>query len=165
MQKPSTSSAHSVQLSPNFALAEFLDSDTAVRHGIENVPNHPSVMTNLFKLAAMLEEVRAACGNKPVVVSSGYRSPEVNRLVGGSQNSDHMRGEAADFRIPGFGTPLQVARAIVKAGIKFGQLIFEGNWVHISIPDGHRDNQILTARFVRQEDGSMKTQYVEGMPA
>jgi zinc D-Ala-D-Ala carboxypeptidase len=154
-----------IHLTPNFTLGELIESDNAERAGIDNTPNSPIVMANLHKLALLLEEVRKACGNNAVLVSSGYRSPKLNELVGGSATSDHMTGEAADFRIPRFGNPLQVARRIVELKIKFGQLIFEGTWIHISLPDGGpRDGQVLTAKFVRQPNGKMKVTYLKGLP-
>jgi hypothetical protein len=155
----------SIQLTPNFTLSELIESDTAERAGIDNTPNSPVVMANLYKTAMLLEEVRKACGNNAVLVSSGYRGPKLNELVGGSETSDHMTGEAADFRIPRFGNPLQVARRIVELKIKFGQLIFEGTWLHISLPDGSpRDGMVLTAKFVRQPNGKMKATYLRGLP-
>lgn len=148
-----------IQLSPNFWLAELTESSTATRLGIDNTPD-PLVQANLFKVAALMEEVRALLGGKPIIVSSGYRSDALNRAVKGSRVSDHLRGEACDFTCPGFGTPLQIASAIAKSGIKFGQLIFEGTWVHISLPNRGRDNgQVLTARFAEG-----KATYSTGLP-
>lgn len=164
-QKPTQSTSHGVQLTPNFTLAELIDSDQATRLGIDNTPNSPTAMANLYKVAQLLEAIRKLCGNKPVIVSSGYRSPRVNAMVGGSSSSEHMTGAAADFRIPGFGTPLQICKAIVAAKIPFGQLIWEGSWVHISIADGHNDGQVMTAKFVQQPDGRVKAVYTQGLPA
>lgn len=147
-----------LQLSPNFYLSEFLRSETASRHGIENVPD-PLAIKNLFQVAALMERVRKLLGDKAIFINSGYRSPEVNRAVGGSRTSDHMRGEACDFVCRGFGTPLQVAHKIVASDIAFGQMIMEYDWVHISLPDGSGDRQIMTARFV---DG--KPVYSPGLP-
>lgn len=153
------SSNGGIQLSPHFWLSEFIESDTATRLGIDNSPD-PLVQANLFRTAALMEEVRKLLGGKPVVVSSGYRSDALNRAVKGSRVSDHLRGEACDFTCPAFGTPLQIAAAIAASGIKFGQLIFEGSWVHISIPNRGIDNgQVLTARF---EGG--KATYNKGLP-
>jgi len=70
---------------------------------------------------------------KPVLVSSGYRSPAVNRAVGGAANSAHMLGCAADFSSPSFGSPLDICRAIARSDIAFDQLIHEFRaWVHIA---------------------------------
>lgn len=148
-----------VQLTPNFYLSEFTESTTAARLGINNSPD-PLAVANLYKVAALLERVRKLLGNRVIIVSSGFRSAALNAAVGGSRTSDHMRGEACDFKAPGFGTPTQICKAIASSGIPFGQLIDEfGSWVHISIPDGSaRDGEILTARRV---DG--KTAYTKGL--
>lgn len=120
-----------MKLSANFHLDEFVTSQTAARRGIDNTPPAP-VLIRLKNTAKGLEKVRAVLG-KPILISSGYRSPALNKAVGGSATSDHMNGDAADFISPGFGTPIAICRAIVAAGIKFDQLIEEnGRWVHIS---------------------------------
>lgn len=160
MGKTTYSKAGNMQLSPNFYLSELTVSETAARRGIDNTPD-PLVMSSLFKTAALLEEVRKVLGNKPILVSSGYRGQKLNHAIGGSTNSDHMRGEAADFRCPAYGSPLEVCKAIAASGIKFGQLIWEyDRWVHISIPDGSaRDGEVLSARLVNG-----KVVYSKGLP-
>lgn len=138
-----------IQLTRNFYLNEFVETEWGSRNGVANFPNAPGVMPNLYKLAELLEEVRKVCGNKGVFITSGYRCPEVNTGIGGSKTSDHLTGSAADIRVPGYGSPIHVAEAIIKSGIKFGQLIYEGSWVHISLPEGINDGQVLTAVFTR----------------
>lgn len=161
MKVTRTNTNGGIQLSPHFWLSEFTDSSTAVRLGIENAPD-PLASGNLFKTAALMEEVRKLLGGLPIIINSGYRSEALNRAVGGSRVSDHLRGDACDFRCPAYGTPLQIAAAIAKSGIKFGQLILEYNsWIHISIPNRGQDNgQILT---VRKVDG--KAVYTRGINA
>lgn len=132
-----------MKLSANFHLDEFVTSQTAARRGIDNTPPAP-VLIRLKNAAKGLEKVRAVLG-RPILISSGYRSPALNKAVGGSATSDHMNGDAADFISPGFGTPIAICRAIVAAGIKFDQLIEEGTWVHISFGPRMR-GQILTMR-------------------
>lgn len=132
-----------MKLSANFHLDEFVTSQTAARRGIDNTPS-PEVIKRLRNTAKGLERVRAVLG-KPILISSGYRSPALNKAVGGSATSDHMNGDAADFISPGFGAPIAICRAIVAAGIKFDQLIEEGTWVHISFGPRMR-GQILTMR-------------------
>lgn len=133
-----------MKLSPNFSLSEFTFSQTAVRKGIDNTPP-PDVIENLKRLALTMEQVRLVLGT-PIIVSSGYRCPELNALIGGSPTSDHRFGKADDFTSPGFGTPYEVALAISRSGIKFDQLIYEGTWVHLGIGERMRQ-QLLTARF------------------
>ncbi|GBF56450.1 hypothetical protein PbB2_00106 [Candidatus Phycosocius bacilliformis] len=131
-------------LSNNFSLAEFVESDTAMRRRIANVPNS-AVMERLKNTAANMEKVREILGNVPVHVTSGYRSPALNKAVGGSPNSDHIDGDACDFRAPAFGPPILICHAIVKSGLRFDQLIEEGTWVHISFGPRMRQ-QVLTMR-------------------
>lgn len=149
-----------VQLTPHFYLDELTASDTADRLGIDNTP--PAIIIpRLFALAQLLEQIRSALGDKVITVTSGYRCPALNKAIGSGPGSEHLQGSAADFKCRAFGTPLQVCHAIVKAGIKFGQLIDEGTWVHISTPDGRNDGQILTAVFTPGQP----TRYTQGLRA
>lgn len=116
-----------MQLSPNFSLAEL----TVTKTGLPNIPG-PTELANLTKVAAMLEQFRSLLGH-PIRVNSGYRSPTVNKRVGGVATSDHVAGCAVDFTCQGFGDCYAVAKAIERSGIRVGQLIYEGSWVHASI--------------------------------
>ncbi len=122
-----------MNLSTHFSLAEMTASQWAARAGIENEPGSVEI-ENLKRLAATLELVRYALGC-PVIITSGYRCPEVNRNVGGASSSMHVQGLAADFIAPGFGTPYQVAKKLMGVdAIKFDQLIHEfGRWVHLGL--------------------------------
>jgi len=120
-----------MQLSPHFSLAQFTSSEAAVEGGIDNSAP-PEVIGNLKRLAAGLEKVQALLG-APVEISSAYRCPALNQAVGGTKTSQHVQGLAADFVCPGFGTPLEVARAVQRSDIDFDQCILEfGRWVHLS---------------------------------
>lgn len=144
MSKPTGPKSNAIQLSPHFFLSEFVGSNTAVRRGIDNSPN-PIQVQNLFALAKVMELVRKQLGNKPIIISSGFRSPALNTAVGGARNSDHLMGAALDFTCPAFGTPLEICHKIVNAGIEFGQLICEGGqWCHLSLGT---KREVLTATF------------------
>jgi len=134
-----------MQLSQHFNLNEFTISQTATRKGIDNTPPEP-VIERLRMLAATLERVRGLLGNSPIRISSGYRSKELNRAIGSSDNSAHVLGYAVDFTCPIFGTPKEVANEIAKSAIKFDQLIFEQNWIHLSVDPRNR-REVLTATF------------------
>lgn len=144
-----------MKLTEHFTLAEFTDSQTALRKGISNMPSEMAI-SNLQRVAETLEQVRALFG-KPLVISSGYRSPALNSAVGGASSSAHLTGLAADFTVPGM-TPSDTAKAIVKAGIKFDQLIYEGTWVHLGLSAGVPRNEVLTAHF-----GGGTTRYTRGI--
>jgi zinc D-Ala-D-Ala carboxypeptidase len=122
-----------MNLSPHFTLAEFSTSQWAARAGISNDPG-PVETDNLKRLAATMELVRYSLGC-PIIITSGYRCPEVNRNVGGASSSMHLQGLACDFIAPHFGTPYQVARKLMGVeAIKFDQLIHEyGRWVHLGL--------------------------------
>lgn len=122
-----------MNLTDHFTLEEFTLSQTAARLGLDNTPSD-EVIEALTRTAHGLEMVRALL-QAPILISSGYRAPLVNRAVGGAANSQHIVGEAADFTAPGFGPPEMVVRAIMRSirPIPFDQLIVEfGRWVHIS---------------------------------
>jgi hypothetical protein len=122
-----------ITLSPHFALSEFVISQSAARMGIDNTPS-AVVITELRMTAELLERVRTILGDHPVLISSGYRSPQLNLAVGGVVDSAHVWGGAADFTVPGFGEPLDVIRAIAPHLDALGvdQLIWEyRTWVHI----------------------------------
>lgn len=148
------------RLSPNFTVAELTVSNSAERAGLRNVPVG-TALDNLARLAQFLESVRGLLFNAPILVSSGYRSPAVNNLVGGSHKSAHMQGLAADFIAPKYGRPKAIAQAIRDSSLQFDQLIFEGTWVHVAIPAAgavpRRD--VLTAVF----RGGMAPQYLKGI--
>lgn len=133
------------QLTPHFTLEEMTLSQTAAREGIDNKPS-PDIVKNLRVTCELLERVRTLLGNVPILVSSGYRSPALNKAVGGSKNSAHMSGFAVDFTAPAFGTPLRIARAVSGSDLMYDQLIHEfGVWVHLGLSAGAPRRQDLSA--------------------
>jgi hypothetical protein len=122
-----------IKLTDNFSLDEFIFSDLAIRHDINNKPNG-DVVVNLTRLAKLLEQVRLLF-NKPIIITSAYRSPEVNHILGSKPSSQHCIGCAADIKIIGY-TSNEIVKVILKSNIQYDQLIREFNsWVHISIPN------------------------------
>jgi hypothetical protein len=124
-----------VMLSEHFSYAEMIYSQTAARAGVRNTPTEEAHV-NLQHLAGVMEKVRSLCGANPVTITSGYRSVEVNALVGGSATSAHMSGLAGDFIISGGGTALEVCPTLEPhlAALGVDQLIHEyGDWVHLAI--------------------------------
>lgn len=130
-----------MKLSEHFTLEEL--TVTQVRNASNNVPL--ALLPAIKDTALRMEEVRALL-NAPIIVTSGYRSPLVNKIVGGSTTSAHMNGRAVDFISPAFGTPLEIAKAISASDIAFDQLIWEEEtWVHISF-DPKMRREVLTKR-------------------
>ena len=121
-------------LTPHFTLEELCSSETAERYGIDNTPPE-EVRNNLRLLALSLEKVRTLLGGKPIHVTSAYRNPEVNRIIGSKPTSDHIQGLAADFVCPTFGGPDYVVRTIMASDLPYKQVIREfDRWTHFSIP-------------------------------
>lgn len=138
-----------MKLSPHFTLGELTRSSTAERLGLDNTPT-PEALRALQTTAEMLERIRTMLG-RPIIVTSAYRSPAVNRAVGGATSSDHMAGQAADIVVPAFGTPHLVASALAPlvSVLGIGQLILEGvkgkQWVHVSTRTPLRPmNRVIT---------------------
>jgi hypothetical protein len=121
-----------MKISEHFTLEELSFSEAAARLGLDNTPG-PIVITNLGLVAAVMEEIRTLLGDRPIVVHSGYCSPQVNKAVGGVVTSAHCHGLACDMVCPAFGTPVEMALAILKSNIEYDQLILEYGWVHVGL--------------------------------
>ena len=122
-----------MNLSPHFTLEEMTRSDYAARKGWKNDPDDKTI-ANLKRLAVLFEQVRAELGC-PVIINSAYRSSKVNSAIGGSKNSQHMLGCAADIRGVNK-SPDDLMLHIIGSDIKYDQLIREfDSWVHISVPN------------------------------
>lgn len=156
-----------MRLSKHFQLSEFTNSQTARRRGIDNTPNSEQISALKLLCKKVLEPVRLYY-DKPVVISSGFRGPALNRAIGGSPSSQHMKGEAADFEIPGESNA-EVAMWI-RDNLNYDQLILEfyqsgvpnSGWVHVSYCIPYR-NQELTALRKRNRLGTWRTVYKPGI--
>jgi hypothetical protein len=147
-----------MKLSKNFNLAELIK--TNVRQ-FDNMPNMTAIDNLQLLVDNVLQPVRDHFG--PVVVTSGYRSPEVNKAIGGSATSDHCKGMAADFEV--LGVPNKVVAEWVRDTCKFRQLILEfpganpnDGWVHVAYDKSDLKCQVLTAKKING-----KTQYLPGL--
>jgi len=126
-----------MKLTNNFRLREF--EKTSVK-GINNrIPR--IYIPALVKLSLfVLEPLRKmmGCG---IIVTSGYRCPELNKIVGGAKESQHLKGEAADI-VPTVGNALQIYRMLLNSNIPFDKCIYEKKngreWIHISYKDSPR---------------------------
>lgn len=126
-----------------FSLAELTASATAKRRGIDNTPP-PTVKVKLDVLInKCLDPIRAGWG-KPLRVTSGFRSPVLNRAVGGVADSQHVKGEAADLSAGSREENLRLFEYIRK-NHDFDQIIDEngGAWVHVSYRAGGNRREAL----------------------
>lgn len=126
-----------------FSVSELCASSTARQRGIDNTPT-PEARQNLLRLILeVLDPCRRQFG-APVRVTSGYRCPQLNRLVGGAASSQHLSGEAAD--ITGGSVERNRKLFAILAAMEFDQLIWEqgGQWVHVSYRHGANRRQMLS---------------------
>ena len=129
----------------HFTLRELIKSDTAIRKGIKNIPNKQEEQNLNALVDKILDPLREAY-KKPIIVTSGFRCEELNRLVGGSKTSQHRTGQAVDIRTIS-DTPEENKKLydlIIELNLPFDQLINEHNfdWVHVSFSEKNR-KQIL----------------------
>ena len=149
-----------MQLSKHFTLEEFEKSQTATRKGITNKAGSGEIKNLTDLCYEVLEPVRAKF-DRPIIITSGYRSPELCEAIGSKATSQHSKGEAVDFELPNISN-LQVALWI-QNNCNFDQLILEywkdgepnSGWVHCSYKEGSNRKQVLTY------DGSS---YKNGLP-
>ncbi len=145
-----------MKLTDHFSLEEFVFSQEATRREIDNTPS-PEIVAVLSDTARRLEDVRKLL-NAPITISSGYRCPRLNAVVGGASDSAHLTGHAADILCFRFGDPFKVCARIMGSDIEFDQLIHEGQWTHIGFSPAMR-RQVLTAHF----SAGAKTTYTIGL--
>lgn len=131
-------------ISENFSYREFEASETARRHGIMNVITTVQVRDSVKSLVEeVLQPLRDAWG-KPLAINSGYRSPELNRAVGGVPDSQHLKGEAADVACS---DPYALARLACDLNLPYDQMILYPTFVHFSHRlAGEQRRQILYNR-------------------
>lgn len=139
-----------MKLSQHFSYQEFIKSQTATRKGISNEPDDTQLYNMKMICANILEPVRDNFGG-PVIITSGFRSPELCVAIGSSTNSQHAKGEAADFEIPG--TSNKEVADWIHANLVYDQLILEffdgkdpnSGWIHCSHKANNNRGQYLIA--------------------
>ena len=153
-----------MKLSRNFSLRELTKSATAERSGIDNTPKDLEHLVNMTHLANhILQPCREKFG--VITVNSGYRSPDLNKAVGGSDKSQHCHGQAADFESYSISNP-DLAKCIVD-NLDFDQLILEfyngkdpnSGWIHCSYNLMDNRKRVMTA--LKPPGG--KVEYKEGL--
>lgn len=131
-----------------FNMHQFFFSATAIRLKINNKPTQ-QIFTNLQKIGTIMDTIRQYI-KKPIKITSGYRCPKLNDFVGGSVNSQHMKGLAVDFQVVGLSNIglKDLFKQLSKGKIvQFDQLIFQYNsWIHISISDKPRHEVLVIGK-------------------
>jgi hypothetical protein len=142
-----------MNITKDFTLEELTHSATADRLKIANKPTDCELNSLLALCRNILQPIRDKYG-KPIIVSSGFRCAKLNKAVGGSKTSQHVKGEAADIHTVSdtkasnkalFGL---IVKMIQKDQITVGQLIneYDYNWIHISLPTKEHKNQIFNIK-------------------
>jgi|TARA_R110000823_G_scaffold244396_1_gene368659 zinc D-Ala-D-Ala carboxypeptidase len=141
-----------MRLTDNFTLSELTKSQAAERCGFDNNPDKEQVANLVLLCEHVLQPIRDHF-QKPVVISSGYRSPNVSRQIGSSSRSQHCKGQAADMEIPGISNK-ELADFIYE-NLPFDQVILEfhkpeeinSGWVHVSyVGDENRYAYLIAER-------------------
>ncbi len=140
-----------MNLSKNLTLAEMILSDSAKRNGISNKPAADHI-ENMKVLAEKIFQPIRDRFKKPIYISSGYRSTELNKIIKGSLSSQHCKGQAMDIDMDGTDIKNSDVFMFIKNTLNFDQLIWEyGNkdnpeWVHVSYnPSGKQRGEVLRA--------------------
>lgn len=150
-----------MQLSNNFFLHEFTRSETADEYGIENTPNTEELLNIQSLVCVVLQPVRDRI-KMAMDVSSGFRCEVLNNLVGGAEESQHRKGEAADITAR-LMTCKVLAETIIRMKIPFDQMIWEKRhdgveWIHISFKRvGENRQEVLTAYIPEKGETVYKT--------
>ena len=139
-------------ISKYFTLEELIASPTARRLGISNKPSADIVEALQRLITNVLDPLREEWG-APIIVTSGYRCPQLNIVVGGARGSQHIFGEAADIRTVS-DRPADNRRLrdlLISLNLPFDQVIdeFNGDWLHVSHRASGNRRQLLFAQRVK----------------
>ena len=146
-----------MRLSKNFVLSEITRSNTAARLGINNGPGKEHLQNIQHLITQIVQPMRDDLG--PIRISSGYRSPVLNSTIGGSNKSQHCKGQALDLQFweGGKMNNKKIYDWIIDSGLEFDQMIneFDFAWIHLSLKIENNRKQILEA----YKDDNNKTKY------
>lgn len=132
-----------MKLTENFTINELIFSETAVTNNIDNRPS-VEVIANLKALCENVLQPLRDYLKSPVIITSGYRSRELNRKIGGVSNSQHILGQAVDFVVPD--RKLKEVFDYIKNFLPYDQLLLEsgknGKWIHVSFRRNNRHQSV-----------------------
>ena len=146
-----------VKLSEHFSLAEMTKTSVKTKDG--NIPSHVHI-ENLKRVCGWLERLRQRCNlnkkekienkDEPIIINSGYRSPQVNKAVGGAPGSNHLTGCAVDIRCKGIEQAIRYAAILLDISEEsqelFDELLIEKSsksiWVHFAVRPGENRHKV-----------------------
>lgn len=150
-----------------FTIRELTKSETAIRKGIDNTPDKTITRRLTELIENVLDPLREKWG-APIIVSSGYRCPKLNKAIGGAVGSQHMLGEAADISTVSDSRDdnMKLLQCLLNSGIVFDQVISEDvdsknrpNWIHVSFTKRHANRKKRTT--MKKVKG--RTTYISGI--
>ena len=148
-----------MRLSKNFTLRELTRSNTAVRLNISNEPTKKHFENMQRLILNLIQPMRDELG--PIRITSGYRSPSLNRAIGGSSKSQHCKGEALDLQFWEMGQMNNEAiyKWIIDSNLEFDQMIneFDFAWIHLSLKQKNNRKQVLLA--YKDDEGDTAYKY------
>ena len=143
-----------VQLNANAKLSEHFTLGELTKSGshpeVYNIPSHEAI-ANLTNLSKWLEVLRESAGT-PIIINSGYRSPQLNRKIGGAANSNHLTGCAVDIRTSGMEQAICYAAILINYAKEshqdFDELLIEKNrygaiWVHFAVRPSNNRRKVM----------------------
>lgn len=153
------------KISEHISYTEATKSITSIKKGIDNTPDDETLSRMVYVANAIFEPIREHFG-VPIAITSFYRSPALNKAVGGSPTSEHVHGSAIDIDadVLGFITNKDIFEFIRK-NLDFNQLIWEFGtdrepaWVHVSSKASGNKNEILQAYTETDWMGKKRTKY------
>ena len=153
------------KISEHISYKEATRSNTAIRYGIENTPGTEEIK-NMQRWAEKIFEPLRKWAGGAIRISSFYRSPELNKKVGGSPTSSHIKGEAGDIDdVFGYKTNAEMFEYI-RTNLVFDQLIWEfgdnnnPDWIHVSYREFGNRCQVLRSVKYKNWMGQTKTKYI-----
>jgi len=153
-QQKSEENEWDFQISKNFKLSEFIESETAKRMNIDNTPSEEIIENIKFLVTELLQPIRDRI-SYPFHINSGYRCKELNDIVGGSSNSAHLQGLAADIDLGSRQLNRILWEEIERGHFNFDQAIDENDflWIHIGIKKNNVGNRHSMFKLNKKHQG------------
>ena len=147
-----------IRLSKNLTLSEVIRSESAKRRGVSNMPT-PAHIENLKYLAEKIFQPVRDHFKVPIRISSGYRSRELNAIIGGSQTSFHSLGCALDLDNDNTSITNKQIFDFIRENLEYTELIneFDYSWIHVGIVKGReKEKEVLEAKKIKNKTVYLK---------